>query len=108
MTKLYTVEVKGGENIFAALGFPADEAEALWAESHRRDREEDALKLSLADAISTWVEESSLTKIQAASQLCVARKAIDQVLRKQLNDLSINDLFQMVFRTGKSVTVSMR
>lgn len=55
VTKLYTVEVKGkgGENIFAALGFPADEAQALWPDSHRRDREEDALKSSL------WPMQSS-------------------------------------------------
>ena len=104
----YDLKIKPGENIFLALGFPPDEAEALMAESDRCIRAEIALKADLACAINSWICEQQLTHESAANQLGMGLSDIRKLVRLRLNDFSISDMFQMAFKTGKQVTVSVR
>ena len=107
MTTAYDLEIKPGENIFAALGFPPDEAEELFADSQRLISEEISLKANLAGAVTNWMAERKLTHESAASQLGVDSKIISNVARQHLNEITIGDLFSMVFRTGKHFAIAL-
>ena len=95
------------DNIFATFGFPPDEAEELLAEADRRIGEEIALKENLAGAVTSWMTERQLTHESAASQLGVGSKIISNVARQHLNEITIGDLFSMVFRTGKHFAIAL-
>ena len=99
--------VRAGDNIFAVLGFPAEEAEQLFADAQRRIQQEITLRSMLGDAIASWLAECGLTQAEVALRLGVDGNAIAKLARKDLYDFSVGDLFGLVVRTGQPVSVSL-
>ena len=99
--------VRAGDNIFAVLGFPAEEAQQLFADAQRRIQQEIALRSTLGDAIASWMTECGLTEVEAARRLGVDSEGFSKLARRDLYDFSVSDLFGLVVRTGLPVSVSL-
>jgi predicted XRE-type DNA-binding protein len=94
-----------GGNVFADLGFPRDQAEALKAESTRIIAEKLAIKEKLMEQISQWMAERQLKQAEAASILGITRPRVSDMINKKASKFSIDALIDMVARTGKHVVL---
>ena len=99
--------VRAGDNIFAVLAFPAEEAQQLFADAQRRIQQEIALRSTLGAAIASWMTECGLTEVEAARRLGVDSEGFSKLARRDLYDFSVSDLFGLVVRTGLPVSVSL-
>ncbi len=95
-------------NVFADLGFPPKEAAALKVESDRIIMEKLAIKETLMAQISRWIVEKRLTQVDAAEILGTTRPRVSDLTNKKTIKFSIDTLIDMVIRTGKRVTLSVR
>ncbi len=95
-------------NVFVDLGFPPEEAAALKAESDRIIMEKLAIKETLMAQISGWIVEKRLTQVDAAEILGTTRPRVSDLTNKKTIKFSIDTLIDMVIRTGKRVTLSVR
>jgi len=96
-----------GGNIFADLGFDAEEAAALQAKSKRIISEKLAIKERLMSEISVWIDEKHLKQTEAAEILGVTRPRISDVINKKSIKFTIDALVDMLARTGKHVMLSV-
>jgi predicted XRE-type DNA-binding protein len=96
-----------GGNVFADLGFPLEEAEALKAESTRIIMEKLAIKERLMEQISQWIAERHLKQAEAANILGITRPRVSDMINKKSAKFSIDALVDMVARTGKHVTLTV-
>jgi predicted XRE-type DNA-binding protein len=62
----------------------------------------------LADAVAVWIEKNHLKQAQAAEILRISRPRVSDLVRNQVGKFSVDTLMDLVFRTGKSVTVHVR
>ncbi|WP_412030518.1 helix-turn-helix domain-containing protein [Deinococcus yunweiensis] len=97
-----------GFNLFADLGFDAEEAQrldtALRAEIDNAQR----LKRQLMDELSAWIEQSHLKQAQAAEILMVSRPRVSDVVNRKDGKFTIDALVQMLSRTGRTVQLSVQ
>ena len=108
MSYEFDMEIKAGENIFAALGFEKEEAEQLQAESERRIAAKEDAKRKLASGITNWIVEGKFTQQQAATQLGVSRPRVSDLMRERLGKFSMDSLLGVAVRTGKQVDLVLR
>jgi len=94
-------------NIFAELGFDADEAAALQAESDARIDIMIEIKENLMAEISKWIRESHLKQAEAAERLNVSRPRVSDVVNRKVSKFTVDTLIDMVQRTGKTVKVAV-
>ncbi|MDH6268359.1 putative XRE-type DNA-binding protein [Rhizobium sp. SG_E_25_P2] len=95
-------------NIFAELGFAAEEAERLQTESDARIAASIAIKKSLMAEIAAWIRDSRLKQAEAAERLNVSRPRVSDVVNLKVSKFTIDTLIDMVQRIGKTVDVTVR
>ena len=96
-----------GGNVFADLGFDAQEAILLKAESNRVISEKLAIKESLMSELAVWMNEQHLKQSDAAQILGVTRPRVSDVMNKKAVKFTIDALVDMLARTGKRVQLSV-
>lgn len=87
---------KGSNNVFADLGFDAEEAQNL------------LLRSQTMMAITKWFELSELTQAAAAKILHISQPRLNQLLKGKINDFSLDSLVNMATRAGMRVGLSIR
>ena len=98
---------KAGSNIFSELGFPAEEAKRLHAESKQQIHDTQLLKEQLMAELASWMKENHLKQSQAAEILMVSRPRVSDVVNKKTSKFTIDALVGMLSRIGKPVTLSV-
>ena len=96
-----------GGNVFADLGFDAQEAALLKAESNRVISEKLAIKESLMSELAVCINEQHLKQSDAAQILGVTRPRVSDVMNKKTVKFTIDALVDMLARTGKRVQLSV-
>jgi len=96
-----------GGNVFADLGFDAQEAAALKAQSQRIISEKLAIKESLMTELAGWIEVKQLKQSEAAEILGVTRPRVSDLVNKKTIKFTIDALVDMLARTGKHVRLSV-
>lgn len=97
-----------GGNAFADLGFEAEEAAALKAESQCIISVKLAIKESLITELAGWIEAQQLEQAQVARILGVTRSRVSHVINKKHPEFTIDALVDMLSRTGKCVRLSVQ
>ncbi|CAB3723976.1 helix-turn-helix domain-containing protein [Trinickia soli] len=92
-------------NLFAELGFAADEARRYQAESQALINQTLALKEQLMHELASWIEVHHLKQAQAAEILHVTRPRVSDVVNKKARKFTIDTLVDMLARVGKPVKV---
>ena len=87
---------KGSPNIFADLGFHADEAQNL------------LLRSQTMMVISKWFEASGLTQVAAAKILGLTQPRLNQMLKGKIGEFSLDALVNMATRAGMRVGLTIR
>lgn len=87
---------KGSDNIFADLGFDAEEAQNL------------LLRSQTMAVISKWFADSGLTQAAAAKSLGLTQPRMNQLLRGKIGEFSLDALVNMATRAGMRVGLTIR
>lgn len=87
---------KGSGNVFADLGFGAEEAQNL------------LLRSQTMMAVATWYEASGLTQAMAAKALGITQPRLNQVLKGRISEFSLDALVNMATRAGMRVGLTIR
>lgn len=87
---------KGSGNVFADLGFGAEEAQNL------------LLRSQTMMAVATWYEASGLTQAKAAKALGITQPRLNQVLKGRISEFSLDALVNMATRAGMRVGLTIR
>lgn len=96
-----------GSNVFADLGFAPAEAVALKAASDQILSQKQALKAALLAALVRWLAETSLTPVEAATQLGVSQIQLADWIEHQAASCSLDALVDMLLRTGQRVRLGV-
>ncbi|CAI1730502.1 MULTISPECIES: helix-turn-helix domain-containing protein [Serratia] len=92
-----------GGNVFADLGFSADEARQLQAQSNAEIAQLIALKKQLMGEISAWIEEEGYRQEEAARYLHTSRPRVSDVVNQKTEKFTLDALVNMMANIGKSV-----
>lgn len=95
-------------NVFSDLGFEAEEAASLLAESKRIIEEKLALKIHLMEQLSVWIDDENLKQEEAAARLGVTRPRISDVKRQKAQKFSLDALTEMLMRAGKRLQFTVQ
>jgi len=95
-------------NVFADLGFSAQEAKGLLEDADVRIAKTEKLKQEAATAIAQWMKAEKLTQVAAAQVLKVSRPCVSDLVNFKLGRFSLDTLVAMLFRTGKNVELVVR
>ena len=87
---------KGSSNVFADLGFEADEAQNL------------LLRSQTMMVISKWFEAGGLTQAAAAKTLGLTQPRLNQLLKGKIGEFSLDALVNMATRAGMRVGLTIR
>jgi len=87
---------KGSANIFADLGFDAEEAQNL------------LLRSQTMIVISKWFADSGLTQATAAKTLGLTQPRLNQLLKGKIGEFSLDALVNMATRAGMRVGLTIR
>lgn len=94
-------------NVFADLGFDAEEARALRQRSQDIIAEKLAIKISLMETLADWIKRENLKQTEAAVILGVSRPRVSDMVQKKTQNFTIDALTDMAMRTGHKVRVSI-
>ena len=94
-------------NVFADLGFAADEAAELQKRSQQIIDEKTAIKVSLMESLTDWIETEKLKQADAALILGVSRPRVSDVVKKKTQKFTIDALADMAMRTGRKVSLTV-
>ncbi len=83
-------------NVFADLGFAAEEAEHL------------KVRADLMSALSKLLDSRGLTQADAARLLGVSQPRISDLVRGKIDKFSVDTLISMLAAAGASVSVSVK
>jgi predicted XRE-type DNA-binding protein len=95
-------------NIFAELGFAAEEAERLQSASDARIAAAIAIKKRLMAEVAAWIRDSRLKQAEAAERLNVSRPRVSDVVNMKVSKFTVDTLIDMVQRIGKTVEIRIR
>ena len=87
---------EGSENVFKDVGFSEQEAEYL------------TIRSRLMIEVDRFVEESGLTKREAAKKLGINQPRLNDLLKGKIQKFSIDALVKMLSRIGVHVDVHVR
>lgn len=96
---------KPGANLFAELGFSAEDAARYNAESRARIAHTLKLKEQLMEELVAWMKERDLKQAEAAEILHTTRPRVSDVVNKKTSKFTIDALVDMLGRIGKPVKV---
>jgi predicted XRE-type DNA-binding protein len=83
-------------NVFADLGFEAEEAQNL------------LLRSQTMMAITQWYEASGLTQAGAAKAFGITQPRVNQLLRGKIGEFSLDALVNMAARVGMRVGLTIK
>jgi predicted XRE-type DNA-binding protein len=92
-----------GANLFAELGFSAQESRRLQAASRKRINDTRALKEQLMGELAAWIQRNALRQEDAAVIMMVSRPRVSDVVNKKTTKFTIDSLVEMLSRVGISV-----
>jgi predicted XRE-type DNA-binding protein len=95
MKKKQARQVKGANNVFLDLGFPAHEAAVM------------LLRCELAEALRQWMDREAITQVEAAKRLGVVQPRISEIARNKVDKLSLDYLVGLCAKAGVSVAVKL-
>ena len=87
---------KGSGNVFADLGFDADEAQNL------------LLRSQTMMAVEHWYKASGLTQAKAAQVLGITQPRLSQMLKGRIGEFSLDALVNMATRAGMRVGLTIK
>jgi predicted XRE-type DNA-binding protein len=105
-TKIEHVTPADG-NVFADLGFPADQAKQLLKAADARIAHSRKLKKALALEIAAWIDAQHLTQVAASKILAVSRPRVSDLVNAKLSRFSLDTLVSMLYRVGKVVEMEI-
>lgn len=88
--------IKSSGNVFADLGFSADDAQNL------------LLRSQTMAALVNWYVASGLTQAQAAKALGVTQPRLNQLLKGKINEFSLDALVNIATRAGMRVGLTIK
>jgi predicted XRE-type DNA-binding protein len=88
--------IKSSGNVFADLGFSADDAQNL------------LLRSQTMAALVSWYVASGLTQAQAAKVLGVTQPRLNQLLKGKINEFSLDALVNIATRAGMRVGLTIK
>ena len=89
-------KTRGSSNVFADLGFAADEAQNL------------LLRSQTMSALENWFQSSGLTQAVAAKSLDITQPRLNQLLKGKINEFSLDALVNMAARAGMRVGLTIK
>jgi predicted XRE-type DNA-binding protein len=87
---------RGSGNVFADLGFAAEEAQNL------------QLRSQAMMAVESWYKASGLTQAKAAQALGITQPRLNQLLKGKIGEFSLDALVNMATRAGMRVGLTIR
>ncbi|MHB1359527.1 MAG: helix-turn-helix domain-containing protein [Rhodocyclaceae bacterium] len=87
---------KSSGNVFADLGFAAEEAQNL------------LLRSQTMAAVANWYEASGLTQAQAAKALGITQPRLNQLLKGKIGEFSLDALVNMATSAGMCVGLTIK
>lgn len=87
---------RGSGNVFADLGFDADEAQNL------------QLRSQTMMALEHWFKASGLTQAKAAQALGIKQPRLSQLLKGKISEFSLDALVNMATRAGMRVGLTIK
>jgi len=87
---------RGSGNVFADLGFDAEEAQNL------------QLRSQAMMAVESWYKASGLTQAKAAQSLGITQPRLNQLLKGKIGEFSLDALVNMATRAGMRVGLTIR
>lgn len=87
---------KSAGNVFADLGFSADEAQNL------------LLRSQTMSALANWYEASGLTQTQAAKALGITQPRLNQLLKGKITEFSLDALVNIATHAGMRVGLTIK
>jgi predicted XRE-type DNA-binding protein len=87
---------RGSGNVFADLGFDAEEAQNL------------QLRSQAMMALESWYKASGLTQAKAARSLGITQPRLSQLLKGKIGEFSLDALVNMATRAGMRVGLTIK
>jgi predicted XRE-type DNA-binding protein len=87
---------RGSGNVFADLGFDADEAQNL------------QLRSQTMMAVESWYRTSGLTQAKAAQALGLTQPRLNQLLKGKISEFSLDALVNMATRAGMRIGLTIK
>ncbi len=87
---------RGSNNVFADLGFDAEEAQNL------------LLRSQTMMAVEQWYKASGLTQAKAAKELGITQPRLNQLLKGKISEFSLDALVNMATRAGMRVGLTIQ
>jgi predicted XRE-type DNA-binding protein len=87
---------RGSGNVFADLGFDAEEAQNL------------QLRSQAMMALESWYNASGLTQAKAAQSLGITQPRLNQLLKGKIGEFSLDALVNMATRAGMRVGLTIK
>lgn len=87
---------RGSRNVFADLGFAAEEAQNL------------QLRSQTMMAVESWYKASGLTQAKAAQALGITQPRLNQLLKGKIGEFSLDALVNMVTSAGMRVELTIK
>ncbi|WP_039055768.1 XRE family transcriptional regulator [Enterobacter sp. Bisph1] len=94
-------------NIFAELGFDAQQAHALEQDAEREVMQLLSIKKQLMHEIAVWIAENHFKQEEAAAKLNISRPRVSDVVNQKTGKFTIDALVTMLAKLGKPVTVTV-
>lgn len=94
-------------NLFAELGFAADEAAQFQNELRQQIDQARDLKQQLMRELANWMTTSQLKQSEAADILMVSRSRVSDVVNMKTAKFTIDMLVTMLGRAGKTVRLAV-
>lgn len=98
-------------NVFADLGFSAEEAAELKAVSESMIQSQTILdenKIALMQNVGDWIAANKLKQSEAALILGISRPRVSDVVNQKTGKFTLDALVMMLAKTGQTVKLSVR
>ncbi|MCU6667676.1 XRE family transcriptional regulator [Enterobacteriaceae bacterium H4N4] len=92
-------------NVFADLGFEANEAQRLQEDAQKEVEQLLLIKRQLMQEISAWIAEHNLRQAEVAEKLNVSRPRVSDVVNLKTSKFTLDTLVMMLSKLGKPVSV---
>ncbi|WP_293937615.1 helix-turn-helix domain-containing protein [Iodobacter sp.] len=94
-------------NLFAELGFSADDAQRYQAESLAQINSTLKIKEELIIELGSWIKSTQLRQEDVAKKLHISRPRVSDVVNKKTNKFTIDSLVSMLIRAEKPITIKV-
>lgn len=91
------------DNIFSDLGFEPEEAERLKQASQALIE----AKIALMNNVTEWINANNLKQADAAKILGITRPRVSDVVNHKFEKFTLDALFMMINKTGKTIQFSI-